>query len=343
MASLHADVCSQVCGKYELNLLAWCRDADGEPHDSDGRLVCGAVSCITTIAGGPAQGAGVRHRDQLQREQQGKYSLSYYLLGVLERQVLPPAVSASSQILQCSCQWMWLGEGLECGKTWLSTGGPESCREVSSSGKALPLLTCSYSQCFPRVSGALDMVLEHSTARQTCAPAAQAFLIEHDANAVEFMGNRTECALLMLLRAWGLRYEAVRNEHRAEVFQVYNFSSERKMGSVLLRQGDGGALRLYNKVRCPAARITMVHGNICGVPCAAELWPCIPSWLETALCRSIGHDKAQDLRMCRNHLGLMLRTQGEAVHVTCDPYKHLQCPGCYRNCAERCASMMDGY
>ncbi len=85
-------------------------------------------------------------------------------------------------------------------------------------------------------------------ARRTCALTAQAFLIEHNANAVEFMGNRTECALLMLLRAWGLRYEAVRHEHRAKVFQVYNFSSERKMGSVLLRQGDGGALRLYNKV-----------------------------------------------------------------------------------------------
>ncbi len=77
----------------------------------------------------------------------------------------------------------------------------------------------------------------------------QAFLIEHDANAVEFMGNRTECALLMLLRGWGLRYEAVRNEHKAHIFQVYNFSSERKMASVLLRHGDG--LRLYNKVPSP--------------------------------------------------------------------------------------------
>ena len=126
--------------------------------------------------------------------------------------------------------------------------------------------------------------MEHSIARQTSAPTAQAFLIEHDANAVEFVGNRTECALLMLLRAWGLRYDAVRNERRAEVVQVYNFSSERKMGSVLLRQGDGGALRLFNKVCCPATVTTMLHGNVCGVPCAAELWPWIPSWLETALC-----------------------------------------------------------
>ena len=81
----------------------------------------------------------------------------------------------------------------------------------------------------------------------------QAFLIEHDANAVEFMGNRTECALLMLLRGWGLRYEAVRNEHKAQIFQVYNFSSERKMASVLLRHGDG--LRLFNKVSFPDALV----------------------------------------------------------------------------------------
>ena len=74
----------------------------------------------------------------------------------------------------------------------------------------------------------------------------QAFLIQHEANAVEFMGNRTECALLMLLRAWGLAYEDIRSAHKAHVFQVYNFSSERKMASVLLRHGHG--LRLYNKV-----------------------------------------------------------------------------------------------
>ena len=91
----------------------------------------------------------------------------------------------------------------------------------------------------------------------------QAFLIEHDANAVEFMGNRTECALLMLLRGWGLRYEAVRNEHKAHIFQVYNFSSERKMASVLLRHGDG--LRLYNKsplpplVPSPPSSISILH------------------------------------------------------------------------------------
>lgn len=77
---------------------------------------------------------------------------------------------------------------------------------------------------------------------------------------MEFMGNRTECALLMLLRSWGLRYEAIRNEHKGAVFQVYNFSSERKMASVLLRHGDG--LRLYNKVRSLSVSACTVQRDI---------------------------------------------------------------------------------
>lgn len=42
------------------------------------------------------------------------------------------------------------------------------------------------------------------------ARCVQAFLIEHDNDTVGFVGNRTECALLMLLRSWGVSYEALR-------------------------------------------------------------------------------------------------------------------------------------
>lgn len=63
---------------------------------------------------------------------------------------------------------------------------------------------------------------------------------------MEFAGNRTECALLMLLRGWGIKYDAIRAEHKHDMFQVYNFSSERKMASVILRTPTG--LRLFNKV-----------------------------------------------------------------------------------------------
>ena len=71
-------------------------------------------------------------------------------------------------------------------------------------------------------------------------------MIEHDANAVEFVGNRTECALLMLLRGWGISYEALRKDHTSELLRVYNFSSERKMASVILKTPT--SFRLYNKV-----------------------------------------------------------------------------------------------
>ncbi|EIE19492.1 calcium-translocating P-type ATPase [Coccomyxa subellipsoidea C-169] len=74
---------------------------------------------------------------------------------------------------------------------------------------------------------------------------SKAFLIEHDENAVEFAGNRTECALLMLLRGWGIKYDAIRAEHKSNIFHVYNFTSERKMASMIVRTPEG--LRLYNK------------------------------------------------------------------------------------------------
>lgn len=65
--------------------------------------------------------------------------------------------------------------------------------------------------------------------------------------AIECVGNRTECALLVMLRDWGEDYKALRTAHGDRVVEVYGFSSERKMASVLVRRDDGG-LRLYNKV-----------------------------------------------------------------------------------------------
>lgn len=64
------------------------------------------------------------------------------------------------------------------------------------------------------------------------------------------MGNRTECALLLMLRDWGEDYKQLRAAHQEQVVEVYGFSSERKMASVLIRQ-EGGGLRLYNKVITP--------------------------------------------------------------------------------------------
>jgi Ca2+-transporting ATPase len=49
---------------------------------------------------------------------------------------------------------------------------------------------------------------------------SKAFLIEHSADLVEFVGNRTECALLMLGRRWGADYKTVRDLHQPNVAHV---------------------------------------------------------------------------------------------------------------------------
>ena len=83
----------------------------------------------------------------------------------------------------------------------------------------------------------------------------QAFLVDsgdHTAvstvRSVEFVGNRTECALLLMLRGWGQDYKGMRDAYRAAVQKVYTFSSATKMASVLV-QLDDDSYRLYVKVR----------------------------------------------------------------------------------------------
>lgn len=64
---------------------------------------------------------------------------------------------------------------------------------------------------------------------------------------MEFVGNRTECALLMLLRDWGVMYKSIRDIHHNDTARLYGFTSERKMASILVRMQSG--YRLFNKVR----------------------------------------------------------------------------------------------
>ena len=51
-------------------------------------------------------------------------------------------------------------------------------------------------------------------------PALQAFLIDAGGNRVDFVGNRTECALIMLAKGWGFDYKKVREENEARVEKV---------------------------------------------------------------------------------------------------------------------------
>ncbi|KAL0043569.1 hypothetical protein WJX79_008696 [Trebouxia sp. C0005] len=74
---------------------------------------------------------------------------------------------------------------------------------------------------------------------------SKAFLIEKDDGSIDLVGNRTEGALLMLLRKWGRNYKTVRANRHEDVAQLYGFSSAKKMASVMLKTDSG--LRLYNK------------------------------------------------------------------------------------------------
>lgn len=75
---------------------------------------------------------------------------------------------------------------------------------------------------------------------------SKAFLMNEEGGIqVSFVGNRTECALLMMLRSWGISYNDVRESQHHNIEEVYGFTSERKMASVLLRKDS--SLVLYNK------------------------------------------------------------------------------------------------
>eukprot|EP00002_Diphylleia_rotans_P038102 TRINITY_DN8611_c0_g1_i1.p1 TRINITY_DN8611_c0_g1~~TRINITY_DN8611_c0_g1_i1.p1 ORF type:complete len:705 (-),score=160.86 TRINITY_DN8611_c0_g1_i1:207-2321(-) len=61
---------------------------------------------------------------------------------------------------------------------------------------------------------------------------------------IEYIGNKTECALLLQCASWNGDYLKIRES--AQVEQFYAFSSERKRMSVLLAS-DNGKRRLYTK------------------------------------------------------------------------------------------------
>ncbi|KAF8057240.1 ACA11 [Scenedesmus sp. PABB004] len=100
---------------------------------------------------------------------------------------------------------------------------------------------------------------------------SKAFLIEHGADLVEFVGNRTECALLMLGRRWGADYRADRDAHQPDIAQMYQFTSAKKMASVLLRTPED--LLLLNKgaaewvlQRCDSVLVTRPDGSTAAQP-----------------------------------------------------------------------------
>jgi Ca2+-transporting ATPase len=81
---------------------------------------------------------------------------------------------------------------------------------------------------------------------------SKAFLTPPDENGVvSFVGNRTECALLVMLQAWSVDYVQVREEEKENIIQVFGFTSDRKMASVILSNAGSSnspkQYTLYNK------------------------------------------------------------------------------------------------
>ncbi len=74
---------------------------------------------------------------------------------------------------------------------------------------------------------------QHHHRRHEHAPAAAAAAPGAMLPRVTFVGNRTECALLVLMNyTWGVRqYDDVRRQYEEAVEHVWAFSSERKMVS----------------------------------------------------------------------------------------------------------------
>ncbi|KAG2453047.1 hypothetical protein HYH02_002382 [Chlamydomonas schloesseri] len=82
--------------------------------------------------------------------------------------------------------------------------------------------------------------------KMNCAMNAKAFIIEKENGKMDFVGNRTECALLLFMnRDLGSNYNDYRHKYEKAVVKLYGFSSAKKMASVLIQLPD--RLRLYNK------------------------------------------------------------------------------------------------
>lgn len=74
---------------------------------------------------------------------------------------------------------------------------------------------------------------------------SEVFLDTEEDRTIQFIGNQTEGALLILAEKFGVDYSDVRSQKRQLIMKNYGFNSDKKMSSVVV--GNGDLLRLYNK------------------------------------------------------------------------------------------------
>eukprot|EP00201_Polytomella_parva_P009432 CAMPEP_0175050876 /NCGR_PEP_ID=MMETSP0052_2-20121109/7489_1 /TAXON_ID=51329 ORGANISM="Polytomella parva, Strain SAG 63-3" /NCGR_SAMPLE_ID=MMETSP0052_2 /ASSEMBLY_ACC=CAM_ASM_000194 /LENGTH=692 /DNA_ID=CAMNT_0016315101 /DNA_START=58 /DNA_END=2132 /DNA_ORIENTATION=+ len=75
---------------------------------------------------------------------------------------------------------------------------------------------------------------------------SKAFILQ-DGEKLQLVGNRTECALLLMLRTWNVDYVKLRSDRETSMVKMFGFSSARKMASVLYKHEDNSKYMLYNK------------------------------------------------------------------------------------------------
>ncbi|GIL57498.1 hypothetical protein Vafri_12720 [Volvox africanus] len=135
-----------------------------------------------------------------------------------------------------ACETMGGATAICSDKTGTLTENRMTVVEGWFAGKSFPAVPAP-----EQLSPALLTLLKYNGALNN-----KAFLVDQDNGTVDFVGNRTECALLVLLRKLGFDYKQLRDEREQDLVKMYGFSSARKMASVLIREPKG-VLRLYNK------------------------------------------------------------------------------------------------
>lgn len=116
---------------------------------------------------------------------------------------------------------------------------------------------------------------------------SKAFLVEHGADLVEFVGNRTECALLMLGRRWGAAYQDIRNKHQQDIMQVR-------------MEGRGKGVDHNNSPCWPGFVISSSAQTGLFIRRSVPCSPCIPSCIPCSLARLAKMPAQRPVMQCQN-------------------------------------------
>ncbi|GAX73955.1 hypothetical protein CEUSTIGMA_g1405.t1 [Chlamydomonas eustigma] len=73
----------------------------------------------------------------------------------------------------------------------------------------------------------------------------KAYIAEAGSGSMTLTGNRTECALLLLAKKWGVNFQVMRDQLDGRLHRMFGFSSVKKMSSCVILTDNG--YKVYNK------------------------------------------------------------------------------------------------